>query len=420
MYKLMSTIFGLLICVAVVGQSQPKRVLFIGNSYTYVNDLPKMVAEVAQSAGDSVIYDSNTLGGYTMQLHSSNAVTNEKIGIGNWDFVVLQEQSQLPSFEISQVEAEVFPFVQLLDNAINASNPCAETMFYMTWGRKNGDASNCAVWPPVCTYAGMDSLLRLRYNMMAENFDGVLSPVGAVWHVIRDSFPSIELYQSDESHPSVAGTYAAACSFYTALFRKDPTAITFNSTLSADIAATIRGVAKTVVYDQLPLWHIGEYDPQAVFVAEVSGEGQVVFANNSVNATAFSWGFGDGNSSNETNPMHQYQLAGTYVVTLTATDCSNQDMTTQSVEIIVSETEKTGEANWSISPNPTNAFISIQDLPTQNASFSVFDIKGALVQSGNVEPKGQIDISGLPLGVYFIELRTGKQKIGKQKFVKCE
>jgi hypothetical protein len=81
-----------------LGFAQPKKILFIGNSYTYVNDLPKMLSELALVTGDSLIYDSNTPGGYTFQLHSTNATTLAKINSKKWGLCRLQEQSQLPSF----------------------------------------------------------------------------------------------------------------------------------------------------------------------------------------------------------------------------------------------------------------------------------------------------------------------------------
>ena len=254
------TILTLLIGSISFSYGQTKRVLFLGNSYTSVNNLPQIVADVAASLGDTLIFDSNSPGGYTFQGHSTDATSLAKIALGNWDYVILQEQSQRPSFPISQVETDVFPYAHILDSIINAENQCAETVFYMTWGRKNGDASNCVSWPPVCTYSGMDSLLNLRYRMMADSNNAIVSPVGAVWENIRQNFPLIDLYQADESHPSVAGSYAAACCFYTALFRKDPTLITFNSGLSATDAANIKNAAKLIVYDNLLNWHIGEYD----------------------------------------------------------------------------------------------------------------------------------------------------------------
>ena len=210
LFKYLFLFFVLVLYSSAIAQSNIKRALFLGNSYTYVNNLPQMVADVASSTGDSLIFDSNTPGGYTLEGHSTNATSLAKIAMGNWDYVVLQEQSQRPSFPINQVITDVFPYARFLDSVINAQNICAETAFYMTWGRKNGDASNCAVWPPVCTYSGMDSLLRLRYMMMADSNDAIVSPVGAVWNFIRQNYPLIELYQADESHPSVAGSYAAA------------------------------------------------------------------------------------------------------------------------------------------------------------------------------------------------------------------
>ena len=237
------------------------KVLFLGNSYTYVNTLPAMVAECAASDEKEIIQSSNTPGGYTFQGHLTNATSQDLIQQGDWDFVVLQEQSQIPSFPLDQVEVECFPFAAQLNDSILHYNPCAETVFYMTWGRQNGDAQNCGSWPPVCTYEGMDDLLNERYRIMAEDNQAIISPVGAVWRYIRTNNPEINLYNPDGSHPSIEGTYAAAISFYTILFREDPTTLTYNSTVDPATAAIIRDAVKAVVFDDLlEEWHVGEYD----------------------------------------------------------------------------------------------------------------------------------------------------------------
>jgi hypothetical protein len=93
---------------------------------------------------------------------------------------------------------------------------------------------------------------------MAEANNAVISPVGAVWRYIRQNFPLIELYNADGSHPSEAGSYAAACCFYTAIFKKDPTQIPYNFTLNTSDAAQIKSAAKLVVFDSLSTWHIGD------------------------------------------------------------------------------------------------------------------------------------------------------------------
>jgi len=416
------TALTILLCISVSAQHVSKRALFIGNSYTYVNDLPQMVADAAASAGDTLFFDSNSIGGYTFQMHSVNATTLSKIAAGNWDYVVLQEQSQYPSFPIGQVETDVFPYAKKLDSIINAHNPCGETVFFMTWGRKNGDASNCATWPPVCTYEGMDSLLNLRYRMMADSNDAILSPVGAVWHYIRQNYPAIELYNADESHPSVAGSYAAACSFYAAIFRKDPAMITFNSTLNATDAENIRNAVKLIVYDSLMNWHIGEYDPVADFSYFVSGENQITFSNNSSYASSYLWDFGDGDTSTAVSPIHIYANTGSYTVTLIAAHCGIAD--TAAFEIIVipmgiAQQMNKRQLSWRIYPNPVTAVVSIEINDAGNFYYRIFSLTGSEIQGGTINSKdNQIDISLLNEGLYLFQLFSGQMPAGLERFVK--
>lgn len=232
------------------------KVLFIGNSYTQVNNLPQVISTLAESTGDTLLYDSNTPGGYTFRQHLNNATTNALIQQGDWDYVVLQAQSQEPSFPDGQFMNETYPFAKQLCELVRQYNPSAKVVFYMTWGRKNGDSDNCPYFPPLCTYEGMDSLLYLRYMTMARDFEAGVSPVGALWHYLRDNNPNIELYASDGSHPSLAGTYAAACSFYTVFFHKNPCIINNDYTLSHDVANNIRIATENVVYDSLAKWYV--------------------------------------------------------------------------------------------------------------------------------------------------------------------
>lgn len=234
------------------------RVLFIGNSYTDVNNLPQLIASMAEAGGDTLVFSANLPGGSTFSNHlnPNTSVTPSLIQQGGWDYVVLQGQSQEPSFPDGQFYAETYPYAQQLCDMIRQYNPEAKIVFYMTWGRMNGDQSNCPYFPPLCTYEGMDSLLYLRYMTMAEDFGAEVSPVGALWHYLRDHNPEIELYVSDESHPSLAGSYAAACSFYSVLFRKNPIELAYNPGIDDEQAEHIRIAASKVVYDSLAKWFV--------------------------------------------------------------------------------------------------------------------------------------------------------------------
>lgn len=238
-----------------------KKVLFIGNSYS--ENVPWLVHDIASSTGDNLIYGSNTItvGGYSLYRHSSEPNTLSLIRQGGWDIVVLQDHSRYPSEPLSFVEEYVYPYAHFLKEEAQSYSTNAEIMFYMTWGRRDGDADRCPENPQVCTYIGMDNLIRERYMIMAESNNASISPVSAVWRYIRKNYPSIELYHPDGSHPSDAGFYAAACCFYTAIFKKDPMEITFNYNLNSTDANRIKTAAKLVVLDSLSKWHLDKEYP---------------------------------------------------------------------------------------------------------------------------------------------------------------
>lgn len=315
--KIRLLLLTFLIATCAVGQGLKRKVLFLGNSYTQVNNLPAMLAAAATSVGDTLVYDMYAPGGYTLAGHYADSQGVGRIKAGGWDYVVLQEQSQKPSFpEYSLADAN------LLSKQIRKYNPCARPLFYMTWGRKNGDASNCSFWPPVCTYSGMDSLLHKRYLLMAQANHTEVSPVGATWKYIRQHFPAIELYNADESHPSVAGTYAAACSFYASVFKKNPASLVYSAGLGAVDAADIRQTAKLVVYDSLASWYFPDPLPKAAFgYVAGTGSNEIRLMNKSKWGDAYVWNFGDGNTSTLLNPIHSYLSNGTYTVTLTVRRC---------------------------------------------------------------------------------------------------
>jgi hypothetical protein len=195
-------------------------VLFIGNSYTYVNNLPSLVQQIGYSMGDSIFVDQSTVGGFSLEDHSTYAPTLSKINQQPWDYVVLQDQSQKPSLDPSFVDTAVIPYAIYLDSLIHANNVCTKTVFYMTWGRKYGDAGNCAAYPPVCTYAGMQQRLKESYLLMADTTHGIVAPVGEAFNMSIQLDSTLNLYQTDFSHPSLEGSYLAASTINPRFFRR--------------------------------------------------------------------------------------------------------------------------------------------------------------------------------------------------------
>lgn len=227
-----------------------KNVLFIGNSYTYYNNLPQMIANAAASVGDNLVFDNDTPGGAYLvdQFFDGYGTGIQKIMTGAWDYVVLQDQSlTYTTYNNFYVNA-----ARRIDSINKIYNPCAKSMYYITWGRKNDSFYS--------SYYEMDSIIQSNYMKAADTLRIEATAVGAIWRYLRFNHPTIELFDADESHPSVAGSYAAACGFYSTLFRKDPTQITFNSSLTSADANIIRNAAKIIVYDSLMKWNVGRYD----------------------------------------------------------------------------------------------------------------------------------------------------------------
>lgn len=249
---------------SVAQQHKTLKVLFLGNSYTYVNNLPQLIKDIALANGDTLLFDSNCPGGHTFNNHFNNATSLSKINAQAWDCVILQAQSQEPSFSPGQVAAQTLPYAIKLDSTIKHNNSCSETVFYETWGRKNGDASNCGSYPPICTYIGMQDRLRASYKLFADTTESVMAPAGEAWRKSIAQNPTLELYQSDQSHPSLEGSYLTACVFYETLFHKSVLSNTYTAGVSSINVNFLQQIAHDVVNDSLLTWNIGKYNPCSI------------------------------------------------------------------------------------------------------------------------------------------------------------
>lgn len=391
--------------LATAALAQTKKVLFLGNSYTQFNNLPELSRQFALGAGDTMNYQANTPGGYTFQDHVGNATSLNLIQSGDWNFVVLQEQSQLPAFPDGQFYAQSFPYAMALDSLIKADNPCAHTLFYRTWGRKHGDADNCDFFPPLCTYEGMDSMLDLRYTTMAEAAEAQISPVGDLWKYLRTHHPEIELYNADQSHPSAAGSFAAAVTFYTLIFGKDPTASNHNATLMPATAEIIRQAARIVVWDSLNAYRQYDPMPQAAFTYEALEDGLVTFDNTSQGSDSWLWYFGDGTWATEEQPFHQYDSSGSFQVCLYAFggDCDTSvfclEVSTGAVSVVEVEAD-----NMVLQPNPVVHRIQLTGL-TQAYDFVIIASDGRRLLQGHLTPNtASIPVADFSSGMYRLQL----------------
>ncbi len=233
-------------CVtAFAGDQPPLKVLFIGNSYTYVNDLPSLIVGLADSAdGRKIETDGHLVGGCTLEQHVKDRKAIDKIRVKRWDAVVLQEHSLQPIIN----RESMYKHARILDGEIKTQG--AKTIFYLTWARQNlpemlyGSAS--AKPPESLEYPkamyrisgaaetidfdawckresnGLAWGLNGAYSGIAKELGATVAPVGVAWTRALATDPTLVLHQADRSHPNLKGSYLAACVFYATLLDRSP------------------------------------------------------------------------------------------------------------------------------------------------------------------------------------------------------
>jgi len=205
----------------------PRRILFIGNSFTARNDLPGAIARLAEARGHAQEHRLISMGGASLRMHWNKGEAPREIERGRYDDVVLQEQSTLPVKNALRMKENV----RLFDAAIRAAG--ARTALYMTWSRRLAPESQRA--------------LTDAYTSVGQELGATVVPVGVAWQAFRSKHDKPDLYDKDGSHPSLAGSYLAACVFLTVLYDESPVGIDWApDNLRADDAKLLQRAARDV------------------------------------------------------------------------------------------------------------------------------------------------------------------------------
>lgn len=220
----------------------PKRVLYIGNSYLYYNDsVHNHVRRIAEEAGphDAYRYKSATIGGARLSHHHIDSLLEPgRLGIDeSFDLVILQGGSAEPLSESSRA--------QFRQSAIEMSKKIratgAEVALYMTH----------AYVEPDRRYApNLIETIAPTYISVANELDALVIPVGLAFERAYAQRPEIELHKAfDGSHPSVLGTYLAACVVYGSVYDNSSVGIAYDyhGAVSKEDSAFLQRIADQTV-----------------------------------------------------------------------------------------------------------------------------------------------------------------------------
>ncbi len=209
---------------------KPTRILFIGNSFTNRNDLPGIVTRLAAAAAPPIALETDRViaNGRALKTHWERGEALKAIRSSKWSFVVLQEQSTLPL----KNPARMKQFVERFDQEIKAHG--ATTVLYMTWARRQE-------W-------GRQKELSDAYTSIGRSIGATVVPVGDAWQRLLKERPNLVLHDKDNSHPNYAGSFLAACVFFSTLFNRSPLGLQTSDAGSLerfgpDIARTLQQAA---------------------------------------------------------------------------------------------------------------------------------------------------------------------------------
>lgn len=249
----------------------PRALLFVGNSYVFVNDVAGRVRALSGRRVEQV-----TAGGYRLEQHAADA-RRDATPLAQWlrtgecpafalESVVLQEQSQIGGFPAttSQRVASVAAAIEL---AALARARGARVVLYMTWGRRDGDPDNAGLG--FDTFEGMESALEEGYRSLASQLrargnDVRVAPVGGAFRTVYEdasraggdphaaSSDFVALYESDGSHPSPRGAWLAACVLTSVLTGRDAASLGDDAALGPAVSMRLRDACARALRD--PRW----------------------------------------------------------------------------------------------------------------------------------------------------------------------
>lgn len=383
------------------------RVLFIGNSITYFNNMPFTFQDISNNLGKKVKVSMYAPGGTGFINHVSDANVYDLFR-GSWDVVVLQPGSSESAGMSSTVDQTIVRGKTLIDS-IKKYNACAKIYLYqIPYGVPSSSGWN--------TYFSVQTTFRDSVTKMADSLKVQMIAAGECVRAYYTKYQNLALHNMyNDIHPGPLGSYLIASACYNTIFQDSINNCTYYSTIPQDSALKFFAISDSVILENKSNWRINSYNLHTDFLTTPSGL-TVNFNNASSNATNYLWKFGDGAISMLPNPQHVYSNTGTYTVTLYSSDLNCADSISKVIMLNATDLASTiaTHLEFKVYPNPATDVIYISSINAEINRIKLYDISGRVLvsQDGN-KKTSEINMKDLSSGVYYLEVNNQKIKLIK-------
>ena len=238
------------------------RILFLGNSLMFFNDMPELFEQMALKAGKNVYVDSITRGSATISdfAHASTDVGAQaypKLQSERWDYVIIEPSRRITPYEQTTYNAELASAKLLQTMAARAG---AKLLLYCVWGNNDGTLTQYDATNPIAMVKGQvhyDYTRKMHVEFLkdvntrfAQELGGVgVIDAGYAFENSMATYPNINLYDSDKRHPSLEGSYLAAACVYATIYNESPENIGFTG--GTTLYFEMQRIAKMTVIDKV-------------------------------------------------------------------------------------------------------------------------------------------------------------------------
>ncbi len=395
----------LLLVINVLCQAQDTtKVLFIGNSFTSQNNLPNLFLQLSQASGKNVVVASHMPGGVSVgdisqgtSAHMNNPIVYSLIKSNNWDYLVLQDNQgrfclgygQFPSSSLV-IEGHL-----KIRDSLLYYHPCAHMIWFAGFGPKNG-------YPPYGnTGAALIDSIYHNYQFLFDTAGQVIAPIGPAFKRIIFGYPTINLWSSDDVHPSLYGSCLTANVLYSTIFKSSPISSSYNPCISLNVDTLLKNIAFQTTIDSINFSGLLAITPS------------VNQTNNTLSVSGYqncNWYYNGVPYIFNNCTINMNQSGSYYAIVTDQNNCKFRTLE-QHFLISIGLNNSITNSNFQIYPNPVHDFMFFNsDISSINVlRLRIFDAMGNLVKSLKIDQnQHQIYVGDLNNGMYLIVINSNE------------